>query len=166
MQKLALEIEDQSQVIFDCLYKTKKCDIQGDIDKYLENMRNVKKFSCEITMKMNSWYEFVSNVNMLGKLTFPAKYYLGKKKLQRFIKNINSEIYSISVENRMIKERLTNWEHDLEILTIKQIRQENDYKSYTALEIKKNEMVSAVKYLLPTIPEACPAELILTANNL
>lgn len=156
LQNMTSRIESETQCLYETLYNNTKGDIQEDIDKYKSNLQTVKMFSSEITTRMNKWYEFTASSNELGKLLFPARYHLKRRKLQSFIKNINNQIYDISVENRIIKERLTNWEHELEITTIQQIRLGNDYRDFTVLSAKKDELLSSLKYLLPTIQDACP----------
>lgn len=131
-------------------------EIKSVIDEYYGNNDRIKAINCEITNKVNQWYEFTKSKTELVKLTYPLSYLLKKRKLKKFICKMNEEISSITIDNRFIKEKLTLLEHQLEIAALSKIKSDETYRNYDMLTEKKEELVTELKYLIPTIPGLCP----------
>ena len=72
---------------------------------------------------------------------------------------MNKEILSITIDNRLIKERLTLLEHQLEISAMKKIKTGGIYQAYDKLLSRKSAIISELEYLIPTIPGLCPARI-------
>lgn len=151
-------IEKCSDSFYEKLFHENRGKIQSELDKYSGNTAKAKQYKLEMTEKINSWYEFIKNEKEIKKITFPVKFYLKKRELQRFIKRMNEAISSMAIQNRFIKEKLTAWEHELELKSIQQIKQGEDYSIYEQLIRKKEHLISDLKYLLPTISGICPIE--------
>lgn len=66
---------------------------------------------------------------------------------------------ALTIENRFIMEKLTNWEHQLEIKAMQLIKGESSFTHYEELAKKKEAIINELKYLLPTLSELCPIEL-------
>jgi hypothetical protein len=81
-----------------------------------------------------------------------------KKKLKNTITKLNEEISSLSIENRFIREKIINWEQELSVRALHQIREGEDFHNYEELIRKKDNIILELKYLLPTIPGIIPIE--------
>lgn len=162
LQDYSSGIEDNSGTFFQKLYNQNEIEIQNEVNRYKTNIEKIKQLNCEITLMINKWYEFSKNPVEINSLLFPLKFYIKKKKLNDYIKKTNNEILNITVENRFIKEQLTNWEHELELKAVQEIKQGNTYEIYNQLVKKKVELISHLKYLMPTVPGICPAAFSIT----
>lgn len=153
---ISSDIEKSSGSFYMKTFEESKDYIQIEMDKYKLNIERIKQLNCDITLKTNTWYNLVKNSEEIKKVVFPFIFYFSKKKLKRDTKSINEEILGLTVQNRLIIEQLTIWEHELELKVIQQIKQAPEYKNYEELAGKKEELISQLKYLLPTLPDICP----------
>jgi len=126
--------------------------IHEQIDMLKTNIEQIKQYNYQATEEINQWYLFINNHTNIIKLSFPWKFHLKRLKLQKNINKINKQINRIAVENRLIKEKLTKSERLIEGNILQQIKQTGIYKEYEELIKQKEELLSDLKYLLPTIP--------------
>ncbi|MCX7710767.1 MAG: hypothetical protein N2484_13085 [Clostridia bacterium] len=152
-------VENHSNGFYRDLFKECKKEIQGETDLYKENIEKIKQLNLEITSKINEWYIFVKNPAELKKVVFPIMFYLKRRKLNQFIQKANDTISQLTIENRFITERLTNWEHELELKAIQLLKEEVNYQQYEELLKSKDAIIAELKVLLPTLPQVCPIEI-------
>lgn len=156
---LASEIEKTSGVYYQQACGESQEEIQQEVEKYKSRISRIADISREITSKVNVWYDFSKSKSEMSSLLYPVLYYFKKQKLNKQLKKLNSEISSITIDNRFIKEKLTLLEHQLEIKAIQKIKEDNSYLEYESLLQKKELLMAELQYLLPTIPGLCPAVL-------
>ncbi|KJS82505.1 MAG: hypothetical protein JM58_14875 [Peptococcaceae bacterium BICA1-8] len=135
----------------------------SEVNKLRTNIEKIKEYNNHITDEINRWYIFTNDPQEIIKLTFPLKFYFRRLKLRKEIAVTNKQISKIFIENRLIKETLKKMERMIEANTLEQIKNSGMYKEYEALLQKKEERLSDLRYLLPTIP-SLPKELDL--NNI
>lgn len=164
LSDITMEIEKNSDSFYKDYFKNNMSSIKADMDNYTLNNEKVKNLKMDITAMVNDWFCFIKDENEIKNLIFPVKLYLRRKKLRNSIKNINSSISNISIENRFIKEKLISWEHDLGVECIKAIKTGEEFNHYEKLLKIKKEILDELKYILPTIEGVCPLELDL--NNI
>lgn len=157
--KASSDMEKHSGSFYKQLFDENKKDIRDQTDKFKENLEKIKQFNYEITEKINSWYDFVKSPEEIKRITFPLKLFFKKKNMRNSIEKINKAIANLTIENRFIKEQLVQWEHELELKAVQLIKQGDGYEKYQQQLIKKDEIQSELKYLLPTIPGICPVDL-------
>ena len=152
-------IEKLSDVYYQQAFSEGREEIQQEIEKYRSNNNRISAINKEITARINLWYEFVKNANERVKVSFPILFALKKKNLQKYLNKTNSEISSITIENRFAKEKLTLLEHQLEIKAMQKIKADNAYLDFDRLLQKKDLLIPELDYLIPTVPGLCPASI-------
>ncbi len=158
LKALSSGIENNSDNFYERIFSSSRIEIQGDIDSYKTNLQRMKEINMEITAKLNEWYDFIKDSNEIKKVSFPIKLYFMKKKLKSSITKMNGDISSLSIENRFIREKIINWEQDLSVRALHEIREGEEFHNYEELVRKKDNIISELKYLLATIPELAPVE--------
>ncbi|WHH61077.1 hypothetical protein [Petroclostridium sp. X23] len=153
------QIEKSSDTFHESILNKYRNDIENDLKKYKTNIKTIKQLNLEITSKINTWYEFTKDDHEMKKLSFPIKFYFHQRKLKKDIKRINKQIYDITIENRFVKEQLINWERDIEIKALHELKLGTDYRTYEQLVQKKNNVISDLKYIIPTLPVTCPIKI-------
>ncbi|MCX8131626.1 MAG: hypothetical protein N3I35_16225 [Clostridia bacterium] len=150
-EQLNSTIGKHSGDFYSNLLNKSRCEVQQEIEKYKTNVKKITSLNHEITTRINEWYNFSKNPVYLKQISYPLKFFIEKRKLKIFIKHINLEVSELAIENRFIRERLTNWEHGLESKAVQLINEEEEHKHYIQLLRKKDELVTELGYLLPTV---------------
>ncbi len=158
LKALSSGIESNSDNFYEKIFNSSRIEIQGDIDSYKTNLQRMKEINMEITAKLNEWYDFIKDSNEIKKVSFPIKLYFMKKNLKSSITKMNAEISSLSIENRFIREKIINWEQELSVRALREIREGEEFHNYEELIRKKDTIISELKYLLATIPELAPVD--------
>jgi hypothetical protein len=158
LKELSSKIESSSDNFFEKLFKSSTVEIQGDIDSYKHNIEKMKSLNVEITSKVNEWYDFIKDISQVKKVTFPIKLHFKKKSFKKLISNMNQDLLDISVENRFIREKIINWEQELSVRALQEIKKSGEFSKYEALNREKDRLISELKYLLVTIPDIEPVE--------
>ena len=153
LKHLSSDIENYSDTFFESLFESSKGEIQSDIASYKSNIEKMKELNLNITTKINEWYDFIKDTNEIRKVSFPIKLYLKKKNFKKAITKMNSEISDLSIENRFIREKIINWEQELSVRALQEIKKGNEFHNYENLIKKKDYIINSLKYLLPTIPD-------------
>ena len=159
LSDISSDIEKYYGSFYEQYFQCHKKEIQIEIDKYNENIIKIKESNYTITEKINAWYDFIKDPVQMKKLSFPITFFRNAQKLKRDIKAINNEIYRLTIENRLIVEKLTNWEQQLEVEVIKEIKQGEDFVRYDELKKMKNLIIKELQYILPTVCARFPLEL-------
>lgn len=159
LNNVASEVEKTSSVFYEEAFKEKQEELLSVMENYHKNVDRVREINNEITASINSWYEFIKNENETGKITFPIVYYYKKRTLNKKITKLNEEISSITINNRFIKENLTMLEHQLEIKAVSLAKSGGNYLEFEKILLKQKSIAAELKYLLPTIPGLCPADI-------
>ncbi|WP_010247558.1 hypothetical protein [Acetivibrio cellulolyticus] len=158
LKKLSSGIESNSDNFYESIFNSSKVEIQGDIDSFKSNLEKMKEINMNITAKLNEWYDFIKDSSEIRKVTFPIKMYFMKKDLKNSITKMNAEISNLSIENRFIREKIINWEQELSVKALHEIRNGQEFNSYEDLVRKKDNLIIELKYLLATIPDLAPVE--------
>lgn len=158
LKSLSAGIENNSDDFFERIYNSSKFEVEGDIDSYKTNLERMKQINMDITAKLNEWYDFIKDSKEIKKVTFPVKLYFMKKNLKNTITKMNAEISNLSIENRFIREKIINWEQELSVRALHEIRDGEEFHNYEELVRKKDSIISELKYLLSTIPDLTPVE--------
>lgn len=153
LKELSSGIENDSDNFFERLFNSSKIEIQGDIEAYKANIGKMKELNLGVTEKINQWYDFIKDSNEIKKVTFPIKLYFQKKNLKNVIAKMNKELSEISIENRFIREKIVNWEQELGVRALQEIKTGDGFSKYEDLIRKKDHLVSELRYLLATIPD-------------
>lgn len=159
LDEASRDIEKCSGSFYEKMFLAGKTEIRDELDKYNANIEKIKKLNQEITEAINAWYEFTKSGHELKKLFFPLRFFIRKMQLKKNIKKLNEGISGATIANRFVREYLINWEHELELEAVQEIKQGSEYTAYEDLVNKKDMLITELKYLLPTIPGICPAEL-------
>jgi hypothetical protein len=159
LDKAASDAESTSEEFYSQAFGERKEELQSVIEKYHENIDRIREINKEITASINSWYEFVKDEKKSALITFPISFIIRKKRLYKKIYDLNGEITEITINNRFIKEKLAALGHQLEIRAESLARSGANYLGYEELLSQQNAVVTDLKYLLPTIPGACPADI-------
>ncbi len=159
LDKAASDAENTSGDFYDQAFSERKEELQSIIEKYHENLDRIREINKEITTSINSWYEFIKDEKKSALITFPVSFFIRKKRLYKKISLLNSEITGITIDNRFVKEKLAALGHLLETRAESLARSGENYIEYEDLLTQQNVIVSDLKYLLPTIPEVCPADI-------
>lgn len=158
LKGLSSGIENNSDTFYEKTFNSSRLEIQGDIDSFKANLERIKEINMNITTKLNEWYDFIKDSTEIKKVTFPLKMHFIKKNLKSTITKMNEEISSLSIENRFIREKIINWEQELSVKALHQIREGEEFHTYEELVRKKDSLLLELKYLLPTIPDLTPLE--------
>lgn len=158
LKGLSSGIENNSDTFYEKIFDSSKVEIQGDIDSFKANLERMKEINMNITAKLNEWYDFIKDSTEIKKVTFPLKMHFMKKNIKSTITKMNEEIASLSIENRFIREKIINWEQELSVRALHQIREGEEFHTYEALVRKKDSIILELKHLLPTIPDLTPFE--------
>lgn len=153
LKELSSCIENNSGEFYRELFSSSKIEIQSDVECYKANIERIRELNLNATEIINQWYDFIKDSNEIKKVSFPVKLYLKKRKVKDDIAKINKEISSLSIENRFIREKIINWEQDLSVKALQQIKTGDEFDRYEGLIRKKDYLVSELKYLLATIPD-------------
>lgn len=132
--------------------------VEDELEKYRHNLDEIRKLNLETTEAINKWYSFIKDNNELKHILFPMRFKLNKRKLKALIRRNNEAVSAITIENRFIKENLANMEHELELKAIQRLKEANEYLEFEQLLKTKDQLVSDLSYLLPTLPDICPVE--------
>lgn len=159
LDSAASNAESTSEEFYERAFSERREEHQSLIGKYRENIERIREINKEITTSINSWYKFVKDERNSALITFPISFNIRKKRLYKKINNLNSEITGITIDNRFLKEKLAALGHQLEIRAESLARSGANYLEYEELLSQQNAIVSDLKYLLPTIPGACPADI-------
>lgn len=159
LDKAASDTENTSEDFYEQAFHERKEEIQSLIEKYHENLDRIREINKEITTSINSWYEFIKDEKDSALITFPVSFLIRKKRLYKKISILNGEITEITIDNRFMKEKLAALGHLLETRAESLARAGENYIEYEDLLTQQNAIVSDLKYLLPTIPGACPADI-------
>ncbi len=156
LRQASSDIEKCSSGFFEGFLNENRGEIQEDIILYRNNIETVKNLNRDVVSRINAWYDFAKNPDEIRKITYPITFHLKKRELRNALRKTNQRISDITIENRFITERLSAWEHDLELKATHKIMQGEEYSSYTMLTSKKDELITHLKYLLATLPGAFP----------
>lgn len=137
LKKLSSGIESNSDNFYESIFNSSKVEIQGDIDSFKSNLEKMKEINMNITAKLNEWYDFIKDSSEIRKVTFPIKMYFMKKDLKNSITKMNAEISNLSIENRFIREKIINWEQELSVKALHEIRNGQEFNSYEDLVRKR-----------------------------
>ncbi len=159
IEKQCAEIKKNSKEFYRSYIFKNKIQIQDKIDQYKINNENIISLNIEITKKTNLWYEFIKNPDETKKVFLPVRFYFKKVRLGKYIKNANEKISRLAIENRFIKENISEWEHKQSISAELLIKQGKDYLLYTQLIERQETLISDIRYILPSISGICPVEL-------
>jgi chromosome segregation ATPase len=159
LDKAESDAESTSGEFYERAFNERKEELQSVIEKYHENLDRIRDINKEITTSINSWYEFIKDEKKLALITFPVAFLFRKKRLYKKISLLNGEITEITINNRFMKEKLAALGHQLETRAESLARSGENYLEYEALLTQQNAIVSDLKYLLPTIAGACPADI-------
>jgi predicted nucleic acid-binding Zn-ribbon protein len=155
----AAEVEKGSCAFYEEAFQEKQPELESVLNDYQRNMDRIKELHGEMTAAINAWYAFSKDEREMGKITYPIRFHSRKKALYKTIERLNGEISSLAINNRFIKEKLVNLEQQLEIKAVSLARAGNGFREYEQLLLKQKSLSDELKYLLPTIPGLCPAEL-------
>lgn len=159
LKNTSSEVEKTSGDFYEEAFKEKQEELHSVMGSYHKNVERVREVNNEITSSINSWYEFIKDEDKTGKLTFPLIYFFRKRSLSRKISTLNNEISTITINNRFIKENLTTLKHQLEMKAISLAKSGGNYLEYEKILLKQKSITADLKYLLPTIPGVCPADI-------
>lgn len=158
LKNLSTGIENNSDDFYERIYSSSKYEVEGDINSFRTNLEKMKEINMNITSKLNEWYDFIKDSKEIKKVTFPLKLHFMKKNLKSTITKMNEEISNLSIENRFIREKIINWEQELSVRALHEIRNGEDFHNYEELVRKKDAIISELKYLLSTLPGLTPVE--------
>jgi hypothetical protein len=158
LKSLSTGIENNSDEFYERIYNSSKYEVEGDINSFRTNLEKMKEINMNITAKLNEWYDFIKDSKEIKKVTFPIKLHFMKKNLKNTITKMNEEISNLSIENRFIREKIINWEQELSVRALHEIRNGEDFHNYEELVRKKDTIISELKYLLSTLPGLTPVE--------
>ncbi|NLD49597.1 MAG: hypothetical protein GX660_20815 [Clostridiaceae bacterium] len=158
LKELSSDIENCSESFYENLFKSSRVEVENDIENYKNNIQKMKQLNINVTTKINEWYSFIKDTNEIRKVTFPIKLYFRKKAFKKTIDKMNSEILDLSVENRFIREKIINWEQELSVRALQEMKKGDEFSKYEELNRKKDHLVSELTYLLATIPDLESAE--------
>lgn len=156
IKKVNQEIEKISSTFLTNYYAENNEIIQEEINQLKGNIEQIKQYNYQTTEEINQWYLFINNQTETIKLSFPLKLYMKRRNLQKKITKVNKLINQLAIQNRLVKEKLTKKERMIEGTILKQIKETGIYKKYEELVKKKEEYISDLEYLLPTIPSLPP----------
>lgn len=156
---VASDAEKNSEVFFEQAFKDEQDKLLSVMDNYKSNVDRIRSIHNEITESVNSWYEFIKDEKQIGKITFPIKFFLTKRSLNKKINNLNEEISSITINNRFLKENLTMLEHQLKVKAVSLAKAGDNYLEYERILLSQKSIITELNYLLPTIPGTCPADI-------
>ena len=159
LDNAASETESNSEEFYEQAFHERNEELRSVIEKYHENIDRIRDINKEITTSINSWYEFIKDEKKSALITFPISFVIRKKKLYKKISVLNGEISEITINNRFLKEKLAVLEHQLELRAESLARSGANYLEYEELLSQQSSIVADLKYLLPTIPGACPADI-------
>ena len=152
-------IQKNSDVFYEAAFSEKKEELDSIMGNYNKNIGRIRDINNEITSSINSWYEFFKDEKRIGKLTFPIAYFFKKRSLTKKILRLNEEISSLTINNRFIKENLTALEDQLEIKAVSLAKSGGNYLEFEKILLQQKSIENELKYLIPTIPGLCPADI-------
>jgi hypothetical protein len=161
--QLGSAIESCTEDYYRKVFEENRHEIQKEVSTHNNNCEKVSFTYNEIISKINEWYNFVRNQDEIRRVTFPIKFINKKRKLKSFISNANDDISGKTIENRFIREHLSSRYHEIELMAIQLINEGKDYKCYLQFKKAKEELVSELKYLLPTVSDSHHIEIDLSA---
>ncbi|NLK88169.1 MAG: hypothetical protein GX279_11880 [Clostridiaceae bacterium] len=144
---------------YDQAVEEMKDELQRILDEYNKNIEMIREINEKITSSVNSWHNFLKDNKSASMLTFPFTFHIRRKKLNKEIESMNKQISEISISNRFLKEKLTAARLKLEVRAVSLAHGEENYKEYDKLLQTKKALEGELKYLLPTIPGMCPADI-------
>lgn len=159
LDELSKQVDKHSDSLFSNFAEGSESSFQSYIDKYNSNTEKVKRLNYDITLKINSIFGYAKNESEMKKLVYPIRLYLLKKDLKKVIKAAGEQVSGITIENRFIREQLSLLQEELKHKALQSVRQQETYGQYQQLVRRKDELIAELRYLLPTIPGVCPAEL-------
>ena len=136
-----------------------KDELQSIVDEYNMNIDRIREINNEITASVNGWYDFLKDRETTSKLSFPLTFNIRRKKLNKEIDSLNKQITELTINNRFLKEKLTAARLKLEIRAVDLAYKGEGYNEYEKLMQKNKDLAAELKYLLPTIPGLCPADI-------
>jgi hypothetical protein len=158
-------LEQASGSVHEKLVRENMTSVQKDIDSYNSNIEKIRQLRFQITESINAWYMFSNDACQMKRLSFPVLFLYKKGKLKNSIKKANEMISAQIIENRFIKEKLSDWEHQIGLKAVQEIKGSSDYNRYELLQNEKDMLISDLKYLLPGIPGICPIQFDLAGIN-
>lgn len=153
------EMEKTSSAFYEDAFNEKHDELEAVMENYHKNVVKIKEINNDMTASINLWYDFIKDENEIAKINFPLLFFIRKNMLYKKIKKLNEEISNLAISNRFVKEQLTVLEHQLEIKAVSLARSDGNYLEYEKLLLKQKAISEELNYLLPTIPDTCPAEL-------
>lgn len=159
--KIDITAANASAGSMDCFDKAvdeMKDELRSILDEYNKNVDMIREINNKITSSVNDWHNFLKDKETASMLTFPLTFHVRRKKLSKEIEAMNRQIYELSISNRFLKEKLTAARLKLEARAISIAHSEESYMEYEKLLQTKKDLETELKYLLPTIPGLCPAD--------
>ncbi len=159
LDEAASDIGNNSNSYYEEAFKEKSGEFSLLMDDYGRNVERIRQINNEIIAAINKWYQFIKDENRIGKVSFPIRYFLGKRSLNKKILKLNAENSDITINNRFLRGKLSELEHQLEVDAIVQVKSGGNYQKYENILAKQKIIATELNYLLPTIPGACPADI-------
>lgn len=155
----ASDVEKNSSAFYEQAFKEEQDKLLSTMDSYHKNVDRIRAIYNEITESINSWYEFIKDEKQTAKIIFPIAFFYRKRSLNKKIIKQNEEISSITINNRFIKENLNILEHQLKVKAVSLAKAGDNYLKYEQVLLNQKSITAELKYLLPTIPRACPTDI-------
>ncbi len=150
---LKKQIEDESKIVFQKVYSDKLQDLIQDQTKFEENTKEVHRLNTNAIISINTWHEWSNNPSNKSRIFYPLQYQSKKKNIKIIISGINQEIIERTIENRLIKEKISSWEIEVKRLAETTLKESDIYKDYCNLLTEKDSLIQDITYLLSTMPK-------------
>lgn len=158
-ENLSQDIGKNSNFYYEEVFARTKEELSSFMETYRKNVSRAREINNEITSRINAWYAFIKNEKETASVLFPIRYSSEKKRLNQKMKELNDELSALAINNRFVKEKLAQLEHELEIKAVSLAHAGGNYQAYETLLLKQGALTAELRYLLPTIPGLCPADI-------
>ncbi len=159
LSELKGQIETTCRSIYMQTYDNKLCELDESRVRLETNLQKIQNLNNKAIHFINEWHQWSNNNANRCSIAFPVKYLLKKKKVEKSVSRINREIVQITIDNRLIQERLASWEIEVKRLAEIQINESDPFRMLNELLFEKKKVILDLEYLLSTMPEVCPIEI-------
>ncbi len=152
------EIEKACRNVYMQTYNNKLSELDESQVRFEANLEKIQNLNNQAIQTINEWHQWSNDTDNRSSILYPAKYLVRKKKVEKKVSRINRDIVQITIDNRLIQERLDSWEIEVKRLAEIQINESDPFRRLNELLLEKKKILLDLEYLFSTMPEICPIE--------
>lgn len=153
------DIKALSETIFHETCTSKLQELQQNKTIFEKNSQQIHTLNTQAIMQINSWHAWSKEPSALRTVLYPIKFFIKKHNLNKNIMEINKKIMQISIENRLLSEKMLSWENEVKRIAEIKLKESSLYIDYNETLLEKKKLIDDTTYILSTLSIECTGQI-------